>query len=65
MRRHVVLHVANESVADGLMQWPPARELIETRLGPTALSVLETNVEALRRLLAELGIALRESELSS
>jgi hypothetical protein len=57
LRRHLVLHVAEEEVADGLMQWPATRALIEERLGPTALSVAKENVEALRGRLAELGVA--------
>ena len=40
-QRHLVLHVADEETADGLMQWPQTRELIAARLGPTALVVEE------------------------
>jgi hypothetical protein len=58
VRRHLVLEVASEAVADGLMQWPPARGLIAARLGPTALSVSEEALDELRRLLAQLGMRL-------
>jgi hypothetical protein len=58
MRRHLVLHVEVPEIADGLVQWPGTRELIEERLGPTSLSVAEENVEALKARLAELGVRL-------
>src|SRR5262249_916136 len=52
--RHLVLHVAEVGVAEGLWQWPATRALIQQRLGPTALSVAETDMpqflEQLRRL---------------
>jgi hypothetical protein len=60
LRRHLVLHVADEEVADGLMQWPATRELIDERLGPMALSVGDDKVEALRQRLAELGVKVEE-----
>jgi hypothetical protein len=59
---HLVLHVPSEELADGLMQWPPTRELIEARLGPTALTIAEDKVAALREQLRALGIAVTESE---
>ncbi|MGL4554623.1 MAG: helicase-associated domain-containing protein, partial [Gemmataceae bacterium] len=55
VRTHLVLHVASPEFADGLEQWPATRELIASRLGPTALAIEEANVEPLRKLLAELG----------
>ena len=58
LRRHLVLHVEVPEIADGLMQWPGTRELIAERLGPTALSVAEENLDALKARLAELGIRL-------
>jgi hypothetical protein len=58
LRRHLVLHVEVSEIADGLVQWPGTRGLIEERLGPTALAVAEENVEALRAKLAELGVNL-------
>jgi hypothetical protein len=60
LRRHLVLHVADEELADGLMQWPQTRELIDERLGPTALAVSEDNVEPLRQRLQTAGITLAE-----
>src|SRR5262249_20443363 len=47
LRPYLILRVADESIADGLMQWPETRPLIEERLGPTALVVAEANAEAL------------------
>jgi hypothetical protein len=52
--------VADEELADGLMQWPQTRELIAERLGPTALVVAEENVERLRERLRDAGITLAE-----
>ncbi|HTU91509.1 MAG TPA: helicase-associated domain-containing protein [Gemmataceae bacterium] len=60
LRRHLVLHVAYEELADGLVQWPHTRELIEERLGPTALVVAEENVGPLRDRLKMAGITLAE-----
>ncbi len=59
-QRHLVLHVANEETADGLMQWPPTRALIAARLGPTALAVEEEQADELRRRLKAAGVALAE-----
>jgi hypothetical protein len=61
LRRHLVLHVAAEELADGLVQWPQTRELIEERLGPTALVVAEENAELLRERLHAAGITLAET----
>jgi hypothetical protein len=61
LRRHLVMHVATPELADGLVQWPQTRALIEERLGATALSVAETNVERLREQLRELGVQLADS----
>lgn len=60
LRRHIVLQVADEQFADGLVQWPATRELIDKRLGPTVVSVAEEKVAELRRVLAELGVPLLE-----
>jgi hypothetical protein len=59
-RRHLVLHVATPEIADGLMQWPQTRDLIEVRLGPTALVVAEEQAEPLRERLEGLGVKLVE-----
>jgi hypothetical protein len=56
LKRLVVLHVPTAEVADGLMQWPETRSLIETRLGPTALAVAQEHVAALQERLAGLGV---------
>jgi hypothetical protein len=58
LRRHLVLQVADEELADGLMQWPQTRELIEERLGPAALVVAEDNAAALRERLRAAGITI-------
>jgi hypothetical protein len=60
LRRHLVLRVTAPELADGLMQWPETRALIEARLGPTALVVAEEQVEPLRQRLREAGIELEE-----
>ncbi len=56
--RHTVVHLPTPDMADGLTQWPPAAELVGERLGPTAVAVADENVEALRAVLAGLGITL-------
>jgi hypothetical protein len=61
LRKHLILQVPLEEIADGLMQWPITRALIEERLGPTALSVSEENREALRQRLEELGVQVQET----
>jgi hypothetical protein len=62
-RRHLVLHVADEEIADGLLQWPATKMLIHERLGPTALSVLEANWEPLGEQLRDLGIQIDRAAL--
>jgi hypothetical protein len=57
VRRELVLHVATQEIADGLMQWPATRSLIQARLGPTALAVTEERVPQLRAQLQGLGIS--------
>jgi hypothetical protein len=59
LRRELILHVAGAEVADGLMQWPGTRSLIERRVGPTALAVADEHVAELRRRLEALGLAVR------
>jgi hypothetical protein len=58
LRRHLVLHVATSDLADGLMQWPETRSLIDDRMGPTALVVAEDHAITLQTRLATLGITL-------
>jgi hypothetical protein len=55
LRNQLVLHVASEELADGLVQWPGTRALIRERLGPTALVVAEEDVPILRERLATIG----------
>ena len=59
MRRQIVLHVAGAEMADGLLQWPESRGFFQGKLGPTALVVLEKDVDALTVVLRELGIEVR------
>jgi hypothetical protein len=59
MRRELVLHVGSAEVADGLLQWPATRALIQGRLGPTALTVAEEYLEQLRERLRGLGITVQ------
>ena len=61
LERHLVLHVATTELADGLMQWPATRVLIQSRLGPTALVVAEDNMARLRERLQDLGIRVESS----
>lgn len=56
LRRQLVLHVATPEMADGLVQWPGTRALIEARLGPTALAIAEQNLDLLRERLQTLGM---------
>jgi hypothetical protein len=58
LRRHLVLHVESEELADGLWQWPETRALLHARLGPTALAVAEDKANELREQLRALGLRL-------
>jgi hypothetical protein len=62
VKRHLVLHVATPELADGLVQWPETRALIDERLGPTALAVADGDVGPLREQLRRLGIPLLPSD---
>ena len=55
-----VVQVASVEFADGLVQWPSTGELIRERLGPTALVVDDGDLPALRQLLNDLGIELKD-----
>jgi hypothetical protein len=52
----VVLEVPSTELADGLVQWPATRDLIQSRLGPQALTIAENDLPALRQRLVELGL---------
>lgn len=56
LRRQLVIHVANEHLADGLAQWPATRPFIRARLGPTTLVIQEQDVAALTDHLKEIGV---------
>jgi hypothetical protein len=56
LRRRLVLHLATEELADGLMQWPETGGLIQERIGPAALAVTEENAEQLQQKMRTLGI---------
>ncbi|HEV3144445.1 MAG TPA: hypothetical protein VGZ47_11210 [Gemmataceae bacterium] len=49
LRRCLVLTAPSVELADGLMQFPDTRRLIQERLGPFALLVAEEDVAALRQ----------------
>lgn len=59
VQRLIVLQVPSPVLADGLMQWPPTRALIQARLGPQALAIEESNLEALRTKVEELQLPFR------
>jgi hypothetical protein len=54
--KRTVLQLPTADAADGLMQWPETRALVEDRLGPTAITVDEANLPRLVDLLADLGV---------
>ena len=64
LRRQLVLHVADVELADGIMQWPATRGLIQARLGPTAFVVNEADKASLEERLRELGMGLVQTESS-
>ena len=56
LRRELVLHVPDVDLADGLLQWPGTRRLIQARLGPAALVIAERDAAELDEKLRELGM---------
>jgi hypothetical protein len=58
LRHQLVLHVASPVMADGLLQWPATRALIQARLGPVTLVVAETDAPLIQRRCEELGLKL-------
>jgi hypothetical protein len=57
-RRILVLMTPTAEIADGLMQHPTSAGLLGDRVGPTAITVPENHLEALRQAVAELGLGL-------
>jgi hypothetical protein len=57
-RRRLVIQLSNETIADGIMQWPATGGLVEERLGPCALAVADKNLPALMEQLRIAGVAL-------
>jgi hypothetical protein len=62
VQRQLILNVPEPAIADGLMQWPPTRALIQTRLGPTVLAVDAAHVEELSQRLRPLGLTVTWNE---
>lgn len=56
LQRLLVLDMANEELADGLVQWADTRDLFASRLGPTALAVKEEQLPILRDRLRLAGL---------
>jgi hypothetical protein len=59
LRRLLVIETPTSQLADGLLQWPESRDLIQERLGPRALAIEDHNVDALRSKLDELRLSLQ------
>src|SRR5262245_1888395 len=60
LRRRLVLTLPSEAVTDGVCQWPDTADLLDDRLGPTAVSVPEENAADLLRRLAAVGVEARQ-----
>jgi hypothetical protein len=63
-RRLLIVETANPLIADGLMQWPETRTLIQDRLGPRALVIEEQKLDLLRSKLCELQLTVRNGDES-
>ena len=59
LRPRLVLTLPSEAVTDGVCQWPETADLLEDRLGPTAVAVPEENAGELLRRLAAVGVEAR------
>lgn len=57
----LVVHLENELITDGIMQWPETSQWIHSRLGPCALAVASESLEKLRKALEQAGHKLVES----
>jgi hypothetical protein len=60
LRERLVLDVGSERIADGLLQWPQTRSLIEERLGTSTLAISREHWPALRDRMQSLGIQVQE-----
>jgi hypothetical protein len=60
MRKRLVITLPSEAVTDGVCQWPHTANLLDDRLGPTAVTVPEENVEELLIRLAGLGVEVQQ-----
>src|SRR5262249_51615215 len=65
VRHQLVIEVPTPWLADGLLQWPESRGLIQERLGPRALVIAEANLDALRAKLDELRLALKHDNVDN
>jgi len=54
--RLLIVRFPTSEMAEGAMQWSETRALIVEQLGPTAVVVTEENLEALRKVLGEIGV---------
>jgi hypothetical protein len=54
--RLLIVRFPTSEMADGVMQWSETRLLISERIGPMAVVVAEENLEALRKVLGEVGV---------
>lgn len=61
----VVVQTPSETIADALWQWPPTRQLLLMRLGPTALAVRGEAKAELLRVLEDLGWRVDEPSADS
>jgi hypothetical protein len=57
----LVVHLENELITDGIMQWPETAQWVHLRLGPCALTVTSESLEKLRKALLQAGHKLVES----
>jgi Helicase conserved C-terminal domain len=59
IRKRLVMTLPSEAVTDGVCQWPYTADLLDDRLGPTAVTVPEENVEELLIRLADLAVEVK------
>jgi hypothetical protein len=60
--RHLVLHLPNPELTDGVMQWPATASLINERIGQCAVVVLDEHVAELEAVLMSIGVSLQMRE---